>query len=276
MVSQPADDVAGTARQGRQPSGGGPLGRGDAQPQQRQAAWERDFRELSHEWRRLFAEVLGTFFLVLVAAGAALLDATTGMVGRAASVVAPGVLVMAVILAMGAVSGAHLNPVVTVAFALRRDFHWRRVPGYLAAQLVGGLLACLLLRALFGPVGELGATTPGPGFTELQAMVLEAVLTLGLVTTILGTASTAQNVGPLAALAVGGYIALAGLWASPVSGASMNPVRSLAPDVVRGDWQSLWPYLVGPLIGSLLAVAAAQVLRGPGGDAAARKAAEGR
>ena len=124
-------------------------------------------------------------------------------------------------------------------------------------------------------VGEVGATMPQPGFTNTQAFVVETVLTLGLVTVILGTASTAQNVGPLAALAVGGYIALAGLWSGPVSGASINPARSLGPDLVRADLHGIWPYLAGPLIGSLLAVAAAHVLRGPGGDPAALKAAGG-
>ncbi|WP_238338340.1 MIP/aquaporin family protein [Pedococcus badiiscoriae] len=247
-----------------------------AELMERQPVWGRQFTDLSHEWRRLFAESFGTLLLVLVGAGGAVLDAKTGSIGRVAAVTAPGLLVMAVILGMGAVSGAHLNPVVTVAFALRRDFQWRRVPGYLAAQLVGGVLACLFLRALFGTTGQLGATRPGPGFTTTQALLIEAVLTLGLVSTILGTASTAQNVGPLAALGVGGYIVLAGLWASPVSGASMNPVRSLAPDLVRGDLRGLWPYLLGPLIGSLLAVAVAFVLRGPGGDPEAVKAAQGR
>jgi len=116
---------------------------------------------------------------------------------------------------------------------------------------------------------------PRPGFTNTQAFVVETVLTHGLVTVILGTASTAQNVGPLAALAVGGYIALAGLWSGPVSGASINPARSLGPDLVRADLHGIWPYLAGPLIGSLLAVAAAHVLRGPGGDPAALKAAGG-
>lgn len=237
--------------------------------------WSREFTDLSHEWRRLFAEVFGTFLLVLAGAGGALLDAKTGAIGRVARVTAPGLVVMTVILFMGAVSGAHLNPVVSLAFALRRDFQWRRVPGYVAAQLAGGVLACVFLRALFGTFAQLGATRAGPGFTSWQAFLIEAVLTLGLVSTILGTASTAQNVGPLAALAVGGYIALAGLWASPVSGASMNPARSLGPDLVRGQFDGLWPYLLGPLLGALLAVAFAYVLRGPGGDPAARKAAQG-
>jgi aquaporin Z len=243
---------------------------------ERQPAWAQEFTDLSQEWRRLFAELSGTFLLLTVGAGAAILDARThGGIGRAASVTAPGLLVMAVILSMGAVSGAHLNPVVSVAFALRRDFGWRRVPGYLAAQLAGAVLACALLRGMFGTAGELGATLPRPEFSATQAFAVEALLTLGLVTVILGTASTAQNIGGLAALAVGGYIVLAGLWSSPVSGASMNPARSLAPDLVRGDFHQLWPYLAGPTLGMFAAVGAAFLLRGPGGDPAATKAAQG-
>jgi aquaporin Z len=149
------------------------------------------------------------------------------------------------------------------------------VPGYVAAQIVGSVLACLLLWALVGRVGMLGATEPGPGIGDLQAMVMEAALTLGLLSTILGTASGAQNVGPLSALAVGGYIALAGLWSSPISGASMNPVRSLGPDLVMGDFSHYWVYVLGPLLGALLAVLCAYVLRGPGGDPTAARAAQG-
>src|SRR5438132_530384 len=193
------------------------------------------FDDPRHEWRRLFSELLGTFFLVLVAAGGGLLHAE-GRISLAAAVVAPGLMVMAIILFMGAVSGAHLNPGVTLAFALRRDFPWRRLPGYLVAQLLGATLACLFLDALFGNGHHLGATLPGPGYHVWQALLIELVLTLGLVSVILGTASAAQNVGAIAALGVGGYIALAGLWAAPVSGASMNPVRSFGPALVSGDF----------------------------------------
>ena len=128
---------------------------------------------------------------------------------------APGLMVMAIILFMGAVSGAHLNPAVTLAFSARGDFPWRRVPGYIIVQLAGATLACLFLWAVLGKLGELGATEPGPGFSDTEAMLIELVLTVGLVSTILGTASTAQNVGPLSALAVGGYIILAGPLVEP-------------------------------------------------------------
>jgi aquaporin Z len=237
----------------------------------------KDFDDPRLERRRLFGEVFGTFFLVVVAAGAGVVNAVSlGEVGRVAAVVAPGVMVMAIILFMGAVSGAHLNPAVTIGFAARGDFPWRRVPGYIAAQLLGATIACVFLWLMFGKVGMMGATEPGPGISDLQAMMIELVLTLGLVSTILGTASKAQNVGPLAALAVGGYIALAGLWGSPISGASMNPARSFGPDLVLLNFGHYWVYIVGPVAGALLAVGAAYVLRGPGGDEPAIQAAEGR
>ena len=186
------------------------------------------FDDPALEWRRLFSELLGTFFLVLAAAGGGLLHAKARS-ALSAAVVAPGLTVLGIILFMGAVSGAHLNPAVSLAFALRGDFPWRRVPGYIVIQLVGATLACLFLLAVFGNVEHLGATLPGPGYANWQALLMEIALTAGLVSVILGTASAAQNVGAIAALGVGGYIALAGLWAAPVSGTSMNPARSFGP-----------------------------------------------
>src|SRR4051794_26835436 len=235
-----------------------------------------DFDDPRLEWRRLFSEFVGTFLLVLVGAGGAVVDAASGgQIGRAAGGAAPGLVVLAVILFMGAVSGAHLNPAVSLAFALRGDFPWRRVPGYVVVQLVAASAAVLVLRVVFGDVGDLGATLPGQGFTDVQAMVVELLLTFGLVSTILGTASTAQNVGPLSALAVGGYIVLAGLWSSPVSGASMNPARSFGPALITGDFSAYWVYLAGPLLGGALAVGAAVLLRGHGGDPGGLAAARG-
>jgi len=174
---------------------------------------------------------------------------------------------------MGTISGAHLNPAVTISFALRRNFPLKRVPGYIAAQLAGALLAAGFLRAAFGDLAHLGVTEPGPGISSVTTMLVEVVLTAGLVSVILGTASGARNVGSNAAMAVAGYISLAGLWAAPITGASMNPARSLGPAIVGGHWTDEWAYLVGPIAGGVIAVGFAWILRGPptkSGDAAAQ------
>jgi aquaporin Z len=252
---------------------------GTAFPRTHHVLWlefgnRNDFDDPRQEWRRLFSELLGTFALVLAAAGGGVLHGK-GQISLAAAVVAPGLTVMAIILFMGAVSGAHLNPAVSLAFALRGDFPWKRVPGYIIIQLAGATLAALFIRWVFGNVEHLGATLPGPGYKNWQALLMEIVLTLLLVSVILGTASAAQNVGAIAALGVGGYVALAGLWAAPVSGVSMNPARSFGPALASGDFTSYWVYIAGPLAGSLLAVGCAMVLRGRGGGAIGRAAGSG-
>jgi aquaporin Z len=238
---------------------------------------EFDFWDGRYEGRRLFSEVLGTFFLVLVAVGGGMVSARFGgnAVPYGALVVAPALMVAAIILFMGAVSGAHLNPAVSISFALRGDFPWKRVPAYIVAQFAGAILATLLLWALIGKQGAAGLTLPGHGISTATAMLWEVVLTVGLVSTILGTASGAQQLGPIAAIGVGSYIALAGLWGSNVSGASMNPARSLGPALVKGDWTSWWAYLVGPIVGGIIAVGFAYLLRGKGGGRSGRDAAQG-
>jgi aquaporin Z len=234
------------------------------------------FDDPTQEWRRLFSELLGTFLLVLVGAGGAVVNASSdGAISRSTAVAAPGLMVMAIILFMGAVSGAHLNPAVTLGFSLRGDFPWRRVPGYIIVQLLGSTLAVLFLWAVLGKLGRLGATEPGAGINDWKAMLFELVLTAGLLSTILGTASRAQNVGALSAVAVGGYIILAGFWSSPISGASMNPARSFGPNLALGDFSHYWVYLVGPVCGAIIAVGFAWILRGRGGDAGGLAAARG-
>src|ERR1035437_4838886 len=156
-----------------------------------------NFNDQRQEWRRLYSELLGTFLLVLVAAGGGMMGhAFPGQISRQAAVVAPALMVMAIILFMGAVSGAHLNPAVTIAFSLRRDFPWRRVPGYLLVQFAGAALACLLLWGLYGKVGMLGATEPGAAIADWQAMLTELVLTVGLVSTKIGRAHVLTPVKP--------------------------------------------------------------------------------
>src|SRR5580704_15649748 len=189
-----------------------------------------EFEDPRLAYRRLFSETLGTFLLLLAAAGGGILHAK-GQISLAAAVVAPGLTVMAIILFMGAVSGN---------------------------------------------VEHLGATLPGPGYHNWQALLMEIAVTGGLVSVILGTASAAQNVGTIGALGVGGYVALAGLWAAPVSGVSMNPARSFGPALVSGDWSSYWVYVVGPLLGALIAVFCAMILRGRGGDPLSQAAGSGK
>jgi aquaporin Z len=235
-----------------------------------------DFQDPRQEWRRLFSELYGTFLLVLVAAGGGMLgQAFPGTISRTAAVVAPGLMVMGIIMFMGKISGAHLNPAVSVAFSLRGDFPWRRVPGYVVVQLIGATLAALFLREVVKVSAKYGSNYPASGYANWQALLMEAVLTLGLVSVILGTASGAQNIGIFGAIGVGGYIALAGLWGSPISGTSMNPARTFGPDLVGNDWTSYWVYVVGPLLGAAIAVGFAYVLRGPGGGKAGSAAAQG-
>jgi aquaporin Z len=235
-----------------------------------------DFNDPRQEWRRLFSEILGTFFLVLAAAGGGMMGhAFPGAISRTAAVVAPALTVMAIILFMGKVSGAHLNPAVSIAFALRRDFPWWRVPGYIVMQLAGATLAALFLRSIIHASAIYGSNYPAHGYSDAAAFWMELILTLGLVSVILGTASGAQNIGLFGALGVGGYIALAGLWGSPISGASMNPARTFGPDLVGKSFTGYWVYIAGPLAGAVLAVIIAFVLRGPGGGKSGSAAAQG-
>jgi aquaporin Z len=224
--------------------------------------------------RRLFAEVLGTFFLTFVAAGGEVVaSVTNGAVSDAAKVVAPALVVMAFVYAVGDVSGAHFNPAVTLAFAIRGVFRRTNVPAYWLAQVGAAIGAAAILRALFGDVEHLGATqvrhvSSGGG------LVIEMLLTLILVTVILNTATRARVLGPNAAIAVGATIALCGLVAGPITGASMNPARSMGPALVAGFGTDWWVYVVGPVIGAVLAVAATEILH-PRRDGKEVDAAEG-
>ena len=235
-----------------------------------------DFHDPSQEWRRLFSELYGTFLLVLVAAGGGMMSqAFPDTITRTAAVVAPGLMVMGIIMFMGKISGAHLNPAVSIAFSLRGDFPWRRVPGYVIVQLIGATLAALVLREVVDVSARYGGNYPAGGYSDWRALTMEMLLTFGLVSVILGTASGAQNIGIIGAIGVGGYIALAGLWGSPISGASMNPARTLGPDLVSGTWTGYWLYVVGPIVGACIAVGCAYVLRRPGGGRSGSAAAQG-
>ena len=200
-----------------------------------------------------------------------------GVISHGAAVTAPALTVLGIILYMGKVSGAHLNPAVSIAFALRRDFPWRRVPGYIITQLVGATLAALILHAVINVSASYGSNYPAKGYSAGAAFWMELLLTTGLVSVILGTASGAQNVGVIGALGIGAYIALASLWGSPISGASMNPARAAhtGPDLASANFTSYWVYIAGPIAGAVIAVGIAFVLRGQGGDKSATGAAQG-
>ncbi len=198
-----------------------------------------------------------------------------GTITRTDAVVARALMVMGVILFMGKVSGAHLNPAVSIAFALREDFLWKRVPGYIVVQLIGATLAALFLHAVINVSATYGSNYPSSAYSTGAAIAMEAVLTLGLVSVILGTASGAQNVGLAGALGVAGYIALSGLWGSPISGASMNPARTFGPDLVGGNFSHYIVYVAGPIAGAVVAVGIAFILRRRGGGAAGSGAGQG-
>ena len=224
---------------------------------------EIDFANPALEYRRLFSEAWGTFLLVLVAAGGGVVGAQAfgGDLTLEAKALAPGIMVMAIIFFMGTISGAHLNPAVTLAFSLRGNFPWRRVPGYLIAQILGAVAASFVLQWMFGDI-RAGATEPAAAVSPLIAVLTEALLTLGLVSVILGTATGARNIGVAGAVAVGFYIGLVSVWAAPVTGASMNPFRTLGPDLVGWDLSNYWIYVVGPLAGAFVAVIFEYILRG--------------
>jgi aquaporin Z len=203
--------------------------------------------------RALAAELFGTFVLVFAGTGAIVINEVRGGVSHVGVALTFGLVVLALIYALGEVSGAHLNPAVTVGFFVAGRFPARRVLPYVLSQCLGAALASGLLRLLFlGEATSLGATRPaGP---DLQSFVLEAVLTLFLMFVILSVSTGAKEKGIMAGVAVGAVIALEALFAGPVCGASMNPARSLAPALVSGRLEHLWVYLAAPVLGAALAV----------------------
>ena len=203
--------------------------------------------------RKLAAECFGTFALVFAGTGAIVVnDVTGGTVSHVGIALTFGLIVLALIYAIGDVSGAHLNPAVTVGFCLARRFPVRSVLPYVASQFAGALLASLCVWALFPDHNTLGATLPRG--VALQSFVLEVLLTAFLMVVILSVSTGAKEKGITAGIAVGSVIALEALFAGPISGASMNPVRSLAPALVSGNVAHLWVYLVAPLVGGSVAV----------------------
>jgi aquaporin NIP len=203
--------------------------------------------------KRLLAEFLGTFTLVFAGTGAIVVNETSGgAIGHAGIALVFGLVVLAMIHTFGDVSGAHLNPAVTVGFAAAGRFPWKAVPGHAISQLAGAFAASLTLKALFPDNILLGSTLPAGGV--MQSLILEIILTAILMLVILSVSTGAKEKGITAGIAIGAVIALEAMFAGPVSGASMNPARSLAPAIVSGNFQHLWLYPLATTLGALIAI----------------------
>ncbi|HET9343983.1 MAG TPA: aquaporin [Candidatus Eremiobacteraceae bacterium] len=212
----------------------------------------------------LVAEFVGTFFLVFAGTGAIVVDSISHEVTHVGVSLVFGLVIAALIYALGHVSGAHFNPAVTAGFWALGEFPARRVPWYVSMQLAGAAAASALLFAIFGKTGELGITLPQSGVST--SLILETAMTFLLVFVIFGSAVHGKAVKSFAGIAIGGTIALDALFGGPISGASMNPARSFGPALVTGTWIDQWIYVVGPLVGALLAVATYKVMTSPARD----------
>jgi len=213
--------------------------------------------------KRLFAEFLGTFALVFAGTGAIVVNQFTGgIIGHAGIALVFGLIVMAMIYTFGDISGAHLNPAVTLGFVVAGRFAWKSFPGYIAAQLAGAFAASGLLKILFPGNPTLGATLPSGSWQ--QSFILEIVLTAILMLVILSVSTGAKEKGVTAGIAIGAVVAMAAMFAGPICGASMNPARSLAPAIVSGNFQFLWLYPVATVLGALIAVPLCIGTREPG------------
>ena len=212
-----------------------------------------------HLLRLLAAEFVGTFALVFAGCGAVMVDAKTHALGHIGVAITFGLVIMAMIYAVGHISGAHFNAAVTFAFALSRHFPWPRAAAYWTAQLAGALTAALILRGSLGDIANVGATLPSG--TQAQSFLWELVMTFFLMFVIMAVATDTRAVGEAAAIAIGGTIALDAMFGGPISGASMNPIRSTAPALVSGDLHALWLYIVAPIIGASLGALTYQFIR---------------
>jgi aquaporin NIP len=209
--------------------------------------------------RACVAEAIGTFALVFAGAGAVMVDAKTHALGHVGVAITFGLVIMAMIYAVGHISGAHFNAAVTFAFALTRHFPWRHAVGYWLAQFVGAVVAAALLRGSLGNIAHVGATLPSG--SQGQSFLWELVMSAFLMFVILSVATDTRAVGEAAAIAIGGTIGLDAMFGGPISGASMNPVRSLGPALVSGELHALWLYIVAPLAGASLGGLAYQFVR---------------
>ncbi|GAB4539606.1 MAG: hypothetical protein Tsb0020_53230 [Haliangiales bacterium] len=222
--------------------------------------------------RKAGAEMIGTFALVFAGCGAIMVDQlSAGAIGHTGVSLCFGLVIMVMVYATGHISGAHLNPAVTLAFAATRRFPWREAPLYIAAQVLAACAAGLLLRASLGPVAKLGATAPAAMLPSVwPALSMEITLTAMLMFVIMAVATDSRAVGQMAGWAIGGTVAVAALVGGPISGASLNPARSLGPALASGHLDALWLYLIGPVAGALVGAGLYQLLRCGGASETAK------
>jgi MIP family channel proteins len=238
---------------------------------------------LGEGWSRaaLLGELVGTFLLIFIGTGAvvALKPAEAGAAALLAVALAWGFAVLAIVYAFGHVSGAHVNPAVTIGLAVTRKFPWNAVPAYLGAQLAGGLLGSLAVWAVFGSEGRdapllLGTTAPGDGVSDAKVFLTEVIITFILLLVVMATATDERAESPAVGLGVGLTIAAGIITAGPVSGASFNPVRTLAPDIVAGEFPAWAAYIGGPIVGAVLGALLYEFLLRPGEPPTAAGAVE--
>ncbi len=212
--------------------------------------------------KKYIAEIIGTFALIFCGCGAMTInEITNGAISHVGVAATWGLIVMGMIYAFGEISGAHFNPAVTIAFAFAKKFAWKEVPKYISAQLIGAIFASFLLWFLFPESQFLGETTPADGFPPYKAAILEFLLTFFLMVTIINVSTGSKEIGTMAAIAVGGIILLEAMFAGPMTKASMNPARSIAPALFTGNFEHLWLYIVAPILGAIVAVSTCKLVK---------------
>ena len=212
--------------------------------------------------KQYISETIGTFAMVFCGCGAMTINEITGgSISHVGVAVTWGLIVMAMIYAFGEISGAHFNPAVTIGFAFAKKFEWNKVPKYILAQAIGAIFAAFLLWFLFPESQFLGETTPADGFPPYKAAILEFLLTFFLMIVIINVSTGSKEIGTMAGIAIGGVILLEAMFAGPMTKASMNPIRSIAPALFTGNFQYLWLYISAPILGAIAAVSSCKLVK---------------
>jgi aquaporin Z len=212
--------------------------------------------------KQYISETIGTFALIFCGCGAMTInEITNGSISHVGVAATWGLIVMAMIYAFGEISGAHFNPAVTIAFAFAKKFSWNEVPKYILAQAIGGVFAAFMLWFLFPESQFLGETTPADGFPPYKAAILEFILTFFLMVVVINVSTGSKEIGTMAGIAIGGVVLLEAMFAGPMTKASMNPIRSIAPAIFTGNFQYLWLYITAPILGAIAAVSSCKLVK---------------